>query len=258
MLTLGVVPYLNALPLYKSLEVRRDIEIISAVPSKLASLLEAEKCDATLLPVADWFGRADWELVSDACIGCDGAVRSVLLLSKIPIAQVRRIALDTNSHSSVALTKVLCAEHFHITPQFVDHAPNLETMLHDCDAALLIGDPALRAYTENAAHNLTIYDLGVEWKKLTALPFVFAAWIARKNVGAERIEELGKLLQAARDTGLTQIPQLAHNAATKVLSAPIIESYFSNAIIYTLTPRHRAGLEAFGDKCAAHGLLRKA
>ncbi|MDF2439428.1 MAG: chorismate dehydratase, partial [Abditibacteriota bacterium] len=249
---------LNALPLYKSLAARSDINIISAVPSQLGSLLEARQCDTTLLPVADWFDRNDWQIVSDACIGCDGAVRSVLLLAQKPLDQIRRIALDTSSHTSVALLKVLCADHFGIVPQFVDHAPDLEGMLQECDAALLIGDSALQAYAQSAQHGLTIYDLGTEWKKHTDLPFVFATWIARRDLGAGRIAELHALLQEARDVGMTQRSQLAQNAATEVLPAPLIESYFSSAILYTLTPGHRAGLQAFGEKCAAHGLTTNA
>lgn len=256
MLTLGVVPYLNALPLYKTLEARDDIKIVSAVPSLLHELLLTGECDAALLPVVDWFGYPDWQIVSDACIAADGAVLSVLLLSKKLPDAIRSIALDTSSHTSVALLKVLCAERYGITPRFVDHAPDLNAMLHECDAALLIGDPALRAYAQSSSLGLHIYDMGVEWEEHTGLPFVFAAWIARAGLDRERAKVLSRQLETARDVGVSQIPQLAQNAATHSLSADLIIHYLSNAIQHTLTPRRRAGLDSFRERCATHGLIK--
>jgi chorismate dehydratase len=124
------------------------------------------------------------------------------------------------------------------------------------DAWLLIGDPALRA-RHKYLHDpdIQIFDLADEWRALTGLPFVFAAWIARHHMELCEREELGDLLSLARDRGLRQIPQLAREAEAGDLAPEEIEDYLQNAIHYTLSDRHRAAVELFRAKCKAHGLI---
>ena len=125
MIRLGVVSYLNSLPLWKPLQARDDVQIVRAFPSQLQSLLDASEVDAALLPIVDHF-RHGGHLVSDACIGADGAVRSVLLLSQKPLREIASVAIDTSSHSSVALTRVLLQDAIGIAPPFFDFKPDLK------------------------------------------------------------------------------------------------------------------------------------
>jgi len=186
--TLGVVSYLNALPLYRTLEARGEVRIIRVVPSKLAGLLEAGECDAAIMPVVDFLRGVGESIISDACIGTKlegaGNVRSVLLFHRVPLEKIGSVAVDTSSHSSVALTRIILADAHGVLPPFHEHAPNLAQMLRHHEAALLIGDAALeaKAAVEVSIDNpkAHILDLGAAWKELTGLPFVFAAWAARR------------------------------------------------------------------------------
>lgn len=251
MLTLGSVPYLNALPLYRTLETSGAAQIIRVVPAQLGVHLHNGECVAALLPIVDHFRDSQSKIISDACIGSEGAVRSVLLFSKVAPREIRSVAADTSSHTSVALLRVLLADAFDACPPFVGHAPDLEAMLAAHDAALLIGDKALEA-AQRVPPGVTIYDLGAEWKKLTGLPFVFAAWIAREAVP----ENLGVILSAARDDGEANLPQIVREnpIPTRLLPAQI-EDYLRHAVTFHLDAAHRAGLEEFRARCAKHGLV---
>lgn len=255
--TLGVVSYRNALPLWKPLEkLSAEIQIVRGVPSSLQARLDAGEVDAALLPIADFF-RHGGHLISDAGICAHGPVRSVLLFShsnREPQAW-KRVALDTSSHTSVALTQVLLHDRWEAAPELQDHAPDFNAMRARFDAWLLIGDAALEARTKYLHDSsIRIYDLAQEWKALTGLPFVFAAWIARSGLALCEREELGDLLSLARDRGLSQITTLARESATAELSAEVIGSYLREAIGFTITERHRTAMDEFRARCARHGL----
>ena len=254
MIRLGVVSYLNALPLWKPLAQRDDIEIVRDVPSRLQSLLDADEVDAALLPIVDYF-RHGGHLVSDACIGADGAVRSVLLLSQKPLREIASVAIDISSHSSVALTRVSLQDAVGIAPSFFDYAPDLAAMWREHDAALLIGDAALEAVNNGLPENVVVWDLGAAWHDLTGLPFVFAAWIARENLSQNQRDELSVLLSQTRDEGETCIAEYAREAAHPTLPVALIESYLRHAIGYYITPRHRAGIDEFRARCAKFDLI---
>jgi chorismate dehydratase len=171
----GAVGYLNARPLTWALDrdpgrwsVRYD------VPSVCASLLHAGKVDLGLIPSIEYLERPDYRFVPGVGIGSFGAVASVALFTRRPVKDIRRIALDASSRSSVVLLKILCARRFGIVPEFAPFGPDLGRMLNDSDAALLIGDPALE--TDAAAMGVEKVDLGSEWTALTGLPFIYAAW----------------------------------------------------------------------------------
>ena len=249
MLTLGSVPYLNALPLYRTLETSGNAQILRVVPARLGKHLQSGECAAALLPIVDHFRDPQSSLISDACIGSDGAVRSVLLFMKKPPREIQRVAADTSSHTSVALLRVLLADVFGIRPSFVDHAPNLETMLQNHDAALIIGDNALEA-AQNPP-DAEILDLGAQWKQLTGLPFVFAAWITRGQT-----ENLGEVLSRARDEGEANLKQIVEeNPISTRLSPFQIEDYLRHAVTFHLNENHRAGLEEFRARCQKHELI---
>ena len=253
MLKLGVVPYLNALPLYRVLDVRDDIQIIAAVPSKLSQILERGEVDVALLPVVEHFRGVGETIISNSCIGCTREVQSVLLFSNVPFGEIKTVALDTSSRTSVALTNVILADSFGLAPQFYNAPPQLETMLRSCDAALLIGDPALLA-AQNVPREQRVLDLGRAWFELTQLPFVFAAWVSRR--GLQNSEEIVRLLDDARASGTSQIERLARDASeTSPFSQETIESYFRHNIEYSMTEAHRQGMEEFRRRCEFHGLL---
>ena len=264
MFTLGVVSYLNALPLYRTLETSGQVRVRSKVPSQLAAMLDAGECDAAIMPVVDFLRGFGSQMISDACIGTkvqgDGAVESVLLFHRVPLDKITSVAVDTGSHSSVALTRIILADAHGVLPPFHEHAPNLAQMLQKHEAALLIGDAALEAKNAVEAsldfpqHH--ILDLGAAWKKLTGLPFVFAAWIARRDLSESDARVLSGVLQAARDEGIATIPKIvAGNAIPTTLPTKQIEIYLRDSIEFHVSDLHRKGLEEFRVRCEKHNLL---
>lgn len=245
---LGVVPYLNPLPLYFSLRNRPDIEIVADFPASLGARLENGEFDAALLPVADHIRGLGDGILGDAIVGATREVRSVLLFSKVEIEKIHSVALDTSSHSSVALIQILLRDFIKIQPIYQNHAPDLSAMLAQNDAALLIGDPALVAFQNPGP--LYVYDLAALWHQSTGKSFVFAAWIARK--GLKNRSELETLLQNARDVGIKQIAEIiASNPIQTSLPNAVVESYLRDAIEYRMTESHRAGLDEFAERLRA-------
>ncbi len=242
---LGVVPYLNPLPLYFSLKDRPDIEIVADFPANLGARLENGEFDAALLPVADHIRGVGDGILGDAIVGATREVRSVLLFSKVEIDQIESVALDTSSHSSVALIQVLLRDFVKIQPDYQNHAPDLSAMLARNDAALLIGDPALLAARNRG--ELHVYDLATLWHAFTGKSFVFAAWIARKDL--KNRGELENLLQNARNVGTAQISEIvASNPVQTSLPNAVVESYLREAIEYRMIGAHRAGLQEFARR----------
>jgi chorismate dehydratase len=166
------------------------------------------------------------------------------------MAEVRTIALDTSSRTSVALTRVLCHDWFHIEPAFAPQGPSLEAMTASHDAALLIGDPALEA--DAAALGLTKIDLGETWTAMTGLPFVYAAWTGRP--GAVTAADV-TALQAARDEGLANLEAIAEEYAPgDPVRTARAAAYLRDNVRYGLGPEEVAGLQLFLDRAAALGL----
>ena len=249
---LGVVPYLNALPLYDSLRSAANIEIIAAVPSRLAPMLDKSECDVALIPVVEHLRGVGEQIISNSCIGCTGKVRSVLLFARVPFEEIQSVALDVSSRSSVALLKVIAADYLKIEPTFHDAAPDLNAMLRRNDAALLIGDNALLA-AQNVSNNIRVLDLGEAWQNLTGLSFIFAAWVTRHGFASD---EIAPMLDEARVFGVENSDEIARVAAqTSPVPQPIIESYFREAIEYSITDSHLLGLEEFQRRLTVHGLL---
>lgn len=254
MFRLGVVSFLNALPLYATLRERDNIQIIPALPARLAEGLTSGIYDAALMPVVDHLRGVGDGLLGDAIVGATGRVQSVMLFSNVPIENVKSIALDTSSHSSVALTTIIARDFYNLNPQMINHAPDVAAMLRAADAALLIGDPALIAM-QNLG-NIRVYDLAGEWQKFTGLSFIFAAWAARDGLEPEKRDELTQILNQARDDGKANIAQLiANEKLPKQLSPAIVENYLSNIIEHRCTPAHSAGLDEFRRRLAKLELL---
>jgi chorismate dehydratase len=159
----------------------------------------------------------------------------------MPVARVRRLAVDTSSRTSIALTRVLCARHWDIGPAIVPMRPVLGEMLAAADAALVIGDPALEI--DPAVAGVQKLDLGEAWQALTGLPFVFAAWAGRPGaLGPDHLRALAE----ARDRGLAAVDEIALvYAAGDATRAGTIRSYLRHNLRYQFGDRERAGLERF-------------
>lgn len=247
---LGAVSYLNTKPLVEGLDQHPDLFTIRFdVPAECAALLHEGRIDLGLIPAIEYL-RGDYRIVPGVAIGSDGPIASVALFSRVPVDRIRTLALDVSSRTSVALTRILCARRWNIAPKLIPGEPNLRAMLARADAALLIGDPALK--TDAAEAGLLKIDLGTEWKALTGLPFVYAMWSGRERaVQSRHITEL----QAARDRGVAAVAAIARRAANgDVASEGRLLHYLRDNLKYPLGPREIAGLRRFLEFVAEMGL----
>jgi chorismate dehydratase len=251
---LGAVGYLNARPLTWALDRSSERwKIRYDVPSVCADLLRRGDIDLGLIPSIEYLQSDDYRFVPGVGIGSRGPVASVALFSRVPVSEIRQVALDTSSRTSVALIKVLCHHRFSIDPEFVPHGPDLAAMTRDSDAALLIGDPALEADPE--ALGLRKIDLGQEWTAMTALPFVYAAWTGRAGaIDADGI----RALQAAQTEGERSTDAIAAEYARgDAATASRAAAYLRDNVKYGLGPEEAAGLQMFLDYAADLGLATR-
>ena len=248
---LGAVGYLNARPLTWALDRAPERwQVRYDVPAVCSALLHAGDVDLGLIPSFDYLEAPDYRLVPGVGIGSYGPVASVALFTRVALEGVRRIALDTSSHTSVTLVKVLCHHRFHIAPEFVSHGPDLGAMTQGSDAALLIGDPALEA--DHEALGLLKIDLGAEWTAMTGLPFIYAAWTGR--TAATSPSDV-RLLQDAQQEGVRSLGAIAAeygrgNAAATARAA----TYLKDNVRYGIGQDDATGLQMFLDYAADLGL----
>jgi chorismate dehydratase len=247
---IGAVSYLNARPLVVGLESRPDrFAVRYDLPSTCARLLHAREIDLGLIPSIEYLRGERLAIVPDCAVASDGPVDSVAIFTKVPIEQVRSIALDLSSRTSVALTRVMTAKYYGIAPRYLDEGPDLDAMTRRADAALLIGDPAL--FADYQRLGLAKIDLGQAWKDFTGLPFVYAFWTG--HAGAVTPQDVAALQQArAEGAGRPDLVARAFfpgNAA----HAAIGERYLREHIRFRLGDREKAGLERFFELAAAVG-----
>lgn len=247
---LGAVDYLNARPLVYGLELKTDLfSLRFDVPSKCAALLHEGSIDVGMIPSIEYVRGRDYRIVPDLGIISDGPVASVALFTTRPLDSVRSIAADTSSRTSNALLRILCVERFGIDPDFQPMPPDAESMLHRCDAALLIGDPALFLDHERLGANKI--DLGEEWKALTSLPFVWAFWAGRRD--ALSSDAVAALI-TARDRGVMASAEIAA-AYCGAERAERGQAYLRENIQYTLGSREQAGLMKYYELAQYHGVV---
>jgi chorismate dehydratase len=203
---LGAVGYLNARPLVYGLERRTErFSIRYDIPSECARLLHAHDTDIGLIPSIEYLrGPRPYGIVPGPAVISNGPVASVAIYTRREASDIRTIAMDTSSRTSVALSTIVLQRRFGIAPAPVAMAPDLETMLAGADAALIIGDVAL--FIDAEAAGVRKIDLGEEWTAMTGLPFVYACWcgwpraVTPADVAA---------LQRARDEGVAQSDAVA-------------------------------------------------
>jgi len=253
---LGAVSYLNSRPLVWGLERSPRFDLRYDVPSRCADLLHEGAIDVGLIPSIEYLrGVADtrYWIVPDISLASRGPVASVALYTSRPIADVRSIAMDVSSRTSVSLVRILCARRFGIAPTAEPQSPDLPAMLARCDAALVIGDNAL--FFDHESKGLTKIDLGDEWLRLTGLPFVYAFWAGRSGaLTARHVDEL----QRARDGGVARAAEIASDLYADAPRRAIAERYLRDNMKYTLGDDERAGLERFYRYAAEAGCVRDA
>ena len=249
-LRLGVVSYLNAEPLVSGLEAEPLFELVRDRPARVAERLHAGQLDLGMIPSIE-YARGDYALVPGVAIASRGPVRSVRLLLKGRLEDVRRVALDQSSRTSQALCRVLLHERLGRDPEYVQMGPDAEAMLAEADAALIIGDPAL--YLDRPGPSL---DLGEEWTRATGLPFVYAFWAGRTGV----LDAAGVLrLQEALARGRERFAAIAgaYNGLGAGQAARS-EQYLRENVVYRLGEEELSGLREFYRRAAALGLIARA
>jgi chorismate dehydratase len=260
---IGAVEYLNARPLVFGLEQDPRFLVRFDLPSRCAELLHAGDIDLGLIPSIEFLrggaGPGSYRIVPRLAIGSRGPVASVAIYTTRDMRDVRSIALDTSSRTSVALTRVMCARVFGMNPSLEAHGPNLVEMLAGADAALIIGDRALflDGGTIETAEGRTVdvekVDLGDLWTRTTGLPFVYAFWAGRPGVvGADQMRALLDTRDAScADPRAVASAYYPHDEARQATA----ERYLRDNIKYDLGADERAGLERFYQYAAELGLV---
>jgi len=264
-LKISAISFLNTAPLMwdflhePSQEIRENFEIEYTVPSQCAQALRDGKADIGIIPVITTATIPDVVVLPHVAIAALNKVWSIQLISRKPIEQIRTVAVDTSSRTSVGLTQVLLTKFFGGHRELTPLPPVLGPMLDCCDAGLLIGDRAMMAKTEGLYH----YDLAELWRAKTGLPFVFAVWAVRKAALAEMKPglDLAGIFRRSRDHGLTDasVSEIARDWAPKMgLSEAQVISYFRDNIHYELDAECRKGLDLYFKLAAECGVIEKA
>jgi chorismate dehydratase len=260
----GHIQFLNCLPIYWGL-VRAgallDVELTKDTPDRLNDMLVAGKLDIGPISLVEYLRNADdLVLLPDIAIGSDGRVLSVNLVSQVPLAELdgRRVALGSTSRTSVLLASMWLAQVHGVQPEYFTCPPELSTMLLEADAAVLIGDAALRATHTAPQQGLAVHDLGAAWRDWSGLPMVFAVWAARRTY-AEANPGLVKDVHAAfvrsRDDALAHVEEVAAAAARwEVFDSETLATYF-RTLDFSLGPRQIDGLVEFSRRAAAVGAV---
>jgi chorismate dehydratase len=247
-LRISAISYLNTAPLMWDFEhgdVGSRFEISYTIPSACARALAEGSADIGIIPAAAYTQIPGLQILPDVAIASRRAVRSILLVSKVPVEKIRSVALDQSSMTSVALAKVLL-KWSGLNPQYESMPPDIEKMLAAQDAALLIGDPALQV-DRTRYHTL---DLAEEWIRITGKPFVFAFWAVRGEAlnESDSAIDLPAIFRNSRDRGLqpANLGTIVDEWSQRLnLSAEEVRSYLTQNIHYHLDPECVAGLQLF-------------
>ncbi len=249
-ISVGSVSFLNAKPLIYGLESDPDIALSLAVPSRLLDGLMSGAMDVALLPVIDYQRMDGLRVLTSGGIGCEGPTLTVRLFSPMPLERAEVVACDADSHTSVALARVIFAERYHTRPRFIDLGPGVD--LPPGAARLLIGDKVVCDEPKELPYQL---DLGDAWKQLTGEPFVFACWMARPGVN---LGDLPDRLIRAKQRGLKHVESIiAEHAVPRGWPASTARRYLLQHLKFDIGGRELAAISSFHQLAFKHGALEQ-
>jgi len=240
---LCAVSYLNTVPLVWGIEhgAERDIfEMTYALPSECADRLASGDADIGIVPVIE-MARQKLDYFRGTGIASRGAVRTILLVSKVPPREIKTLATDTGSRTSVMLSRIILAEKYGVQPKLISRRAELAPMLGEADAALVIGDPAL--HLDPATLPFETLDLGREWTRMTGLPMVFAVWSGKKEVMLPRYEQA--FLESCR-YGLAHMDAIVQQQSPiRGITPELAREYLTRHIVFELNARDHEGLDLY-------------
>ncbi len=280
-LRISIVQYLNTAPLVRGFThgpLRGKYQLSFTVPSQCAEALRTNSADIAIIPAIEYPRIQNLVVLPSLSIASKRAVRSLLLVSTKPVRSITSIALDRSSRSTQALVRILCRKWWGLEPEFSDEEPDLPAMLRKSDAALLIGDPALRLALRVERHAqrdrsgvlqcsgqaagfpefpaLYLYDMVEEWRALTRLPAVLAVWAARPQLATQ---EVVRDFQESLAFGLCQLDEIAAEASQEMgLPAADLRHYLAENIDYSLDDENLQGLGLYFNLAAELGLIPNA
>jgi len=268
---ISIVKYLNAMPLAWGIlegSQKNDFEPVLSTPAECADQLANTRVDIGLIPSIEFQRIKGSRIVPGPAVASLYQVRSVILVSVVPLWKVKTVACDSGSRTSVALTRIVFDEFYHIHPDFRPAEPNLPNMLAQNDAALLIGDNALKFMEQNdlpdaerqkpllrlGSEPLEVFDLAERWRFLTGLPFVFAFWAVR---GGFKDAGVVEALKAARDFGVSNIPTIAQKYSELLeMKKEFLQSYLERNVHYYMDQSCLESLQLFYEKAARVGAIK--
>ena len=258
----GHIQFLNCLPIYWGL-VRSgallDVELTKDTPDRLNDALVQGDLDIGPISLVEYLRHsAELVLLPDLAVGSDGPVLSVNLVAEAPLAGLTRVALGSTSRTSVLLARMWLAQVHGAEPAYFDCPPDLTAMLLEADAAVLIGDAALRATYEAPRRGLDVYDLGSVWREWTGLPMVFAVWAARRDYAAANpgiVKDVHAAFVNSRDDALAHVDEVAAQAARwEPFDSATLARYF-RTLDFSLGARQVEGLVEFARRAAETGAV---
>lgn len=260
----GHIQFLNCLPIYWGLVhsgALLDVELTKDTPDRLSDALIVGDLDIGPISLVEYLRHAEsLLLLPDIAVGSDGPVLSVNLVSQVPLRGLggRPVALGSTSRTSVLLARMWLAEVHGVVPEYFDCPPDLTAMLLEADAAVLIGDPALRATYATPRRGLDVYDLGSAWRDWTGRPMVFAVWAVRRDFAHAHpglVKDVHTAFLTSRDTALAHVDEVAAQAARwENFDGPTLATYF-RTLDFSLGPRQLDGLAEFSRRAAAAGAV---
>ncbi|MEY9962157.1 chorismate dehydratase [Streptacidiphilus sp. MAP12-16] len=255
----GHIQFLNCLPIYWGLARSGsllDLDLTKDTPERLSDALVAGDLDISPITCVEYLRNADDLVVlPDIAVGSDGPVLSCVIVSQVPLDQLdgRRVALGSTSRTSVRLAQLLLTEQYRVEPDYYTCPPDLALMMQEADAAVLIGDAALRATMHDAPRlGLDVHDLGEMWKAWTGLPFVFAVWAVRRDF-LEREPELAREVHRAfldsRDLSMAEVDKVAEQTSRwESFDQELLRRYFAEALDFSFGERQLAGMREFARR----------
>ncbi|MFI7604755.1 menaquinone biosynthetic enzyme MqnA/MqnD family protein [Micromonospora sp. NPDC049366] len=258
----GHIQFLNCLPIYWGLMrsgALIDVDLHKDTPDRLSAALVAGDLDIGPITQVEYLRHADeLLLLPDLAVGSDGPVLSVNIVSTRPLAELdrARVALGSTSRTGVLLAQMLLADRYGVRPDYFRCPPDLTQMLLEADAAVVIGDVALRAMYEAPGRGLEVADLGQAWRDWTGLPMVFAVWAVRRDFAAAHpgmVKEVHEAFLRSRDLSLEELDKVAEAGARwEPFDAETLATYF-RTLDFSLGERQVAGLREFAGRAAALG-----